>query len=114
MKKSVLVSLVVFLLAASPLMANSDSHLDKIDWEKQLSEAQKNNDYGTCHEVVIAAYLDNNQSVLDRAAAICWPIGKNDPKLGRAWAIMGVETKEDYIIFTGKSLGVTLEPDKQK
>ena len=105
MKKIVLLLLVSFLLVACQLPAKADGHLDKMDWEKQLSEAQKNNDYGKCHEVVIAAYLDKNQTVLDKAAGICWPIGKSDPKLTSAWAIMGVETKEDYIIFTGKSLG---------
>ena len=114
MKKLTLLSVVVLLLAVSQLIANAESHLDKIDWEKQLSEAQKNNDYGTCHDIVIAAYLDNNQSVLNKAADICWPIGKNDPKLISGWAIMGVETKEDYIKFVGKSLGVSHEPDEQK
>jgi len=105
MKKLALLLVVSFLLVASQLMAQSGGHLDKMDWEKQLSEAQKNNDYGSCHDVVLAAYLDKNQTVLDKAAEICWPIGKNDPKLAPAWAIMGVETKEDYITFVGKSLG---------
>ena len=105
MKKLALLLVVSFLLVASQLMAQSESHLGKMDWEKQLSEAQKNNDYGSCHEVVLAAYLDKNQTVLDKAAAICWPIGKNDPQLAPAWGIMGVETKEDYIRFVGKSLG---------
>ena len=114
MKKLALLFVFCVLFAASQLMADSESHLDKIDWEKQLSEAQKNNDYGSCHEVVIAAYLDKNQSVLNRAADICWPIGKNVQKLKPAWAIMGVENKEDYINFVGKSLGVKVEPDEQK
>ena len=105
MKKLTLLLVVVFLLAASQLMANAESHLAKIDWEKQLSEAQTDNDYGKCHEVVIAAYLDKNQTVLDKAADICWPIGKNVQRLKPAWAIMGVESKEDYITFVGKSLG---------
>jgi hypothetical protein len=43
--------------------------------------------------------------VLNKAAAICWPIGKNVEKLKPGWAMMGVETKEDYINFVGKSLG---------
>jgi len=105
MKKFALLFVVSFLVVACQLTANDQNHLDKMDWEKKLSEAQKKNDYGSCHEVVIAAYLDKNQTVLDKAADICWPIGKNDPKLASAWAIMGVESKEDYIIFTGKSLG---------
>jgi hypothetical protein len=105
MKKFVLLLLVVSLLpVACQMKTTADGHLDKMDWEKQLSEAQKNNDYGKCHEVVIAAYLDKNQTVLDKAADICWPIGKKDPRLTSAWAVMGVESKEDYIIFTGKSL----------
>jgi uncharacterized lipoprotein YmbA len=104
MKKFALLFIVSFLLVACQPTANAQNHLDKMNWEKKLSEAQKNNDYGSCHEVVIAAYLDKNQTVLDKAADICWPIGKNDPKLTSAWAIMGVESKEDYIIFTGKSL----------
>ena len=114
MKKFAILLGVSFLLFASQLMANSESHLDKIDWKKQLSEAQKNNDYGSCQEVVIAAYLDNNQSVLNKAADICWPIGKNVQRLKPAWAIMGVENKEDYINFVGKSLGEAKEADKQK
>jgi hypothetical protein len=114
MKKLALLSVVSFLLVASVLMANSQSHLGKIDWEKQLSEAQKNNDYGSCQDVVIAACLDKNLSVLRKAADICWPIGKNDPDLAPGWNHMGVLTKEEYINMVGKSLGVTLEPDKQK
>jgi hypothetical protein len=114
MKKPVLLLVVGCLIFASQQMARAESHLDKLDWEKQLSEAQKNNDYGSCHEVVIAAYLDNNQSVLNKAAEICWPIGKNVQKLKPAWAIMGVESKEDYINFVGKSLGAPNKPDEQK
>ena len=114
MKKLALLFVVGFLLVACQQKANPESHLAKIDWKKQLSEAQKNNDYGTCHEVVIAAYLDKNQSVLNKAAAICWPIGKEVEKLKPGWAMMGVETKEDYIRFVGKSLGSSNEPDKQK
>ena len=114
MKKLALLFAVCFVLASQQLLAGSDSHLGKMDWEKQLSEAQKNNDYGMCHEVVIAAYLDNNQSVLNKAAEICWPIGKNVQKLKPAWAIMGVESKEDYINFVGKSLGAPNKPDEQK
>ena len=105
MKKLALLFVVGFLFAGCQQTGKPESHLDKMDWEKQLSEAQKNNDYGMCHDVVIAAYLDKNQTVLDKAAAICWPIGKNDPQLAPAWGIMGVETKEDYIRFVGKSLG---------
>ncbi len=112
MKKVALLLVVSFLLVASQLVASSENHLAKIDWEKQLSEAQKNNDYGSCQEVVIAAYLDNNQNVLNKAADICWPIGKNVQKLKPAWAIMGVENKEDYINFVGRSLGEVTEPQK--
>jgi len=91
----------------------TETHLDKLDWQKQLAEAQKNNDYGSCQEVVVAAYLDNNKSVLDKAADICWPIGKNDPKIGIDFASMVVTTKEEYIEMVGSSLSVTVEPDKQ-
>jgi hypothetical protein len=114
MKKLALLLVVSFLFVASQLMAESENHLDKMDWEKQLSEAQKNNDYGSCQDVVIAAYLDKNLSVLNKAADICWPIGKNDPDLASAWANMVVTTKEEYIDMLGKSLGLTLEPNKQK
>ena len=114
MKKLALLLVVGFLLVTSQLMANPESHLDKIDWEKQLAEAQKNNDYGSCHEVVIAAYLDNNQSVLNKAADICWPIGKNVQKLRPGWAIMGVETKEDYLDFVGRTLKARAGNDKQE
>lgn len=114
MKKLALLSTVVFLFLASQLVTGAESHLGKIDWEKQLSEAQKNNDYGACHDVVIAAYLDKNLDVLNKAADICWPIGKNVPSLMPGWAIMGVETKEDYINFVGKSLGAKIERDQQK
>ena len=114
MKKLVLLFVVGFLFAACQHTSNTESHLAKMDWEKQLSEAQKNNDYGMCHDVVIAAYLDKNQSVLNMAADICWPIGKDVLELKPGWAIMGVETKEDYITFVGKSLGGANQPDKQK
>lgn len=105
MKKFSLLTVAIFLFVAYQLMAGPEGHLAKIDWQKQLSEAQKNNDYGSCHDVVIAAYLDNNQDVLNKAADICWPIGKNVQSLQPGWAMMGVETKEDYINFVGKSLG---------
>lgn len=81
MKKIALLFAVGFVFAAQPLMAEDGSHLGTMDWEKQLSEAQKTNDYGMCHDVVIAAYRDENESVLNKAAAICWPIGKNVRKL---------------------------------
>ena len=115
MKKLVLLLLVLFALSGcGPGNKKPETHLDKLDWQKQLAEAQKNNDYGSCQDVVIAAYLDKNLSVLDKAADICWPIGKNDPDLASAWANMVVTTREEYIDMVGKSLGVTLEPDKQK
>ena len=115
MKKFVLLLLVVSLLpVACQMKTTADGHLDKMDWEKQLTEAQKNNDYGSCHEVVIAAYLDNNQSVLNKAADICWPIGKNVQKLRPGWAIMGVETKEDYLDFVGRTLKARAGNDKQE
>lgn len=104
MKMLVLFTIVSFLFTASELMANPGSHLAKMDWEKQLAEAKKNNDYGMCHEVVIAAYRDKNESVLDKAAAVCWPIGKNVQELRSGWALMGVETKEDYIHFVGATI----------
>ena len=104
MKKLALLFAVCFVLASQQLLAGSDSHLGKMDWEKQLSEAQKNNDYGMCHEVVIAAYLDKNESVLNKAADICWPIGKNVRKLKPGWALMSVKTKEDYLHFVGATL----------
>ena len=112
MRKLALLLVVCFLFIASQVIAKAESHLDKIDWEKQLSEAQKNNNYESCHEVVIAAYLDNNQNVLDKAADICWPIGKNVPKLKPGWAIMGVESKEDYLYFVGKTLEEKMKADK--
>jgi len=114
MKKLALLFVVSFLFVACQQTANTEGHLDKMDWEKQLSTAQKNNDYGMCHDVVIAAYLDKNQSVLNKAADICWPIGKEVQELKPGWAIMGVETKEDYIRFVGKSLEGMNQPDKQK
>ena len=104
MKKLVLLTVVGFVFAVSELLANPGSHLAEMDWEKQLVEAQKNNDYGMCHEIVIAAYQDKNQSVLEKAAAICWPIGKNIRKLRPGWALMGIETKEDYIRFVGATV----------
>jgi hypothetical protein len=114
MKKFALLFVVSFLFVACQQTTNPESNLDKMDWKKQLSEAQKNNNYGMCHDVVIAAYLDNNQSVLNKAADICWPIGKEVQELKPGWAIMGVETKEDYITFVGKSLGGANQPEEQK
>jgi len=113
MKKPALILVAGFLLVVSQSMANAESHLDKIDWQKQLAEAQKNNDYGSCHDVVIAAYLDKNQDVLNKAADICWPIGKNVPKLKPGWALMGIETKEDYLKFVEKTVGAAAENSKQ-
>ena len=81
-------AVVVFLLVACQHKPKPETHLDKLDWQKQLSEAQKNNDYGMCHEVVIAAYLDKNESVLNKAADICWPIGKNVRKLKPGWQLL--------------------------
>lgn len=104
MKKITLLFTVCFVLAAQQLLAGSGSHLATMDWEKQLAEAQKNNDYGMCHEVVIAAYLDKNESVLHKAADICWPIGKEVQKLKPGWALMSVETVDDYLHFVGATL----------
>jgi len=115
MKKLVLLLVVLFVLSGCDSgNKKPETHLDKLDWQKQLAEAQKNKDYGSCQDVVIAAYLDKNLSVLNKAADICWPIGKKDPNLASAWAIMGVSTKEEYIDMVGKSLSATLEPNKQK
>ena len=112
MKKLVLLLGVLFVFSGCDSgNKKPETHLDKLDWQKQLAEAQKNNDYGSCQDVVIAAYLDKNQSVLNKAADICWPIGKNDPDLTSGWAVMGVSTKEEYIEMVGKSLP---EPHKQK
>ena len=112
MKKLVLLLGVLFVFSGCDSgNKKPETHLDKLDWQKQLAEAQKNNDYGSCQDVVIAAYLDKNQSVLKKAADICWPIGKNDPNLTSGWAVMGVSTKEEYIEMVGKSLP---EPNKQK
>jgi hypothetical protein len=115
MKKFVLLLVVLFVSGGCGSgNKKPETHLDKFDWQKQLVEAQKNKDYGSCQDVVIAAYLDKNLSVVNKAADICWPIGKNDPALASSWANMVVTTKEDYIIMVGKSLGVTLETDKHK
>ncbi|MGW8286976.1 MAG: hypothetical protein ACWGOD_01945 [Desulfobulbales bacterium] len=115
MKKLALLLVVLFVLGGCDSgNKKPETHLDKLDWQKKLVEAQKNKDYGSCQDVVIAAYLDKNLSVVNKAADICWPIGKNDPDLAPAWAHMGVMKKEDYINMVGKSLGVTLEPDKHK
>jgi len=114
MKKIALLAAVGFLLVACQHKANPESHLDKIDWQKQLSVAQKNRDYGSCQDVVIAAYLDRNQSVLFQAADICWPIGKYDSHLASDWANMRLETEEEYLIMVGKALGVTPITFKQK
>jgi hypothetical protein len=105
---------VGILLVACQQKTTPETNLDKIDWQKQLSEAEKNKDYGMCQDVVIAACLDKNMSVLNKAADICWPIGKNDPDLAAGWNHMGVLNKKEYIIMVGKSLGVTLELDKKK
>ncbi|MEJ2365221.1 MAG: hypothetical protein P8017_11190 [Deltaproteobacteria bacterium] len=105
MKKLVLLLLVLSVLSGCDSgNKKTGTHLDKLDWQKQLAEAQKNNDYGSCQDVVIAAYLDKNLSVLNKAADICWPIGKNDPILGKDFANMAVSTKEEYIEMVGKSL----------
>jgi hypothetical protein len=115
MKKLVLLLAVLFVLGGcGPGNKKPETHLDKLDWQKMLSEAQKNKDYGSCQDVVIAACLDKNMTVLNKAADICWPIGKNDPDLAAGWNHMGVITKKQYVIMVGKSLGVTLEPDKLK
>jgi hypothetical protein len=112
-----LVIILAVLFALSGCTSGSkkpENHLDKLDWQKQLAEAQKNNDYGSCQDVVIAAYLDKNLSVLDKAADICWPMAKNDPGVRSAMAFMDVKTKEDYIKLVGATMNKTLGPDKQK
>jgi len=115
MKKFALLAVFVLVLGGCGSgNKKPETYLDKLDWQKMLSEAQRNNNYGSCQDVVIAACLDKNQSVLNKAADICWPIGKNDPNLAPAWAHMGVIKKEDYINMVGKSLGVTFEPNIQK
>ena len=115
MKKLVLLLGVLFVLSGCGSGdKKTETHLDKLDWQKQLSEAQKNNDYGSCQDVVIAAYLDKNQSVLDKAAEVCWPMAKNDPGVKSALDFMHVSTKEGYIDMVGKTLSKTPEPDKQK
>jgi len=115
MKKIALLAAVGFLLAACQHTPKPESHLAKLgDWQKQLTEAQKNRDYGSCQDVVIAAYLDKNRDVLFHAADICWPIGWNDPHLASDWANMRVETEEEYVIMVGKALGVSPITFKQK
>jgi hypothetical protein len=69
---------------------------------------------GPVYRGKVTAYLDKNLPVLNKAADICWPIGKDDPDLSSGWSIMGVSTKEEYINMVGKSLDVTPEPNKQK
>ena len=115
MKKLVLLLLVLSVLSGCDSgNKKTGTHLDKLDWQKQLAEAQKNNDYGSCQDVVIAAYLDKNLSVLNKAADICWPMAKNDPGVKSALDFMDVRTKEGYIDMVGKTLSKTPEPDKQK
>ena len=112
MKKLVLLLGVLFVFSGCDSgNKKPETHLDKLDWQKQLAEAQKNNDYGSCQDVVIAAYLDKNESVLNKAADICWPMAKNDPGVKSALHFMDVTTKEEYIEMVGKSLP---EPHKQK
>ncbi len=77
MKNGFLLFLVAF--AFSGCGTRPETHLGKLDWEKQLAEAQKNNDYGSCQVVVVAAYLDKNQPVLDMAAEVCFPLAKTYP-----------------------------------
>ena len=115
MKKLVLFLVVLFVLGGCDSgNKRPETHLDELDWQKQLAEAQKNNDYGSCQDVVIAAYLDKNMSVLDKAADICWPMAKKDPGVKSAMHFMDVTTKEGYIDMVGKTMSETLEPDKQK
>ena len=115
MKKLVLLLVVLFVSSGcGPGNKKPETHLDKLDWQKQLAEAQKNNDYGSCQDVVIAAYLDKNLSVLNEAADICWPMAKNDPGVKSAMQFMDVTTKEGYIDMVGKTMGETREPNKQK
>ena len=115
MKKLVLSLAVLFALSGCGTGNKiNETHLDKLDWQKQLAEAQKNNDYGSCQDVVVAAYLDKNMSVLDKAADVCWPMSKNDPGVKSAMAFMDVSTKEGYIDLVGKTIVETHEPNKQK
>jgi len=113
MKKLILSLVVLFALSGCGTGNKTNgTHLDKLDWQKQLAEAQKNNDYGSCQDVVVAAYLDKNLSVLDKAADICWPMAKNDPGVESALSFMDVTTKEGYIDMVGTTMGETLEPNK--
>jgi|GEM_PF-5730229 len=115
MKKLALLLVVLFVLSGCGSgNKKTETHLDKLDWQKQLAEAQKNNNYGGCQDVVIAAYLDKNLSVLNKAADICWPMAKNDPGVKSALAFMDVTTKEEYIDMVGKTMNKTLESSKQK
>jgi len=116
MKKLVLLLLVPFVLTGcGPGNKKAETHLGKLgDWQKQLTEAQKNNDYGSCQDVVVAAYLDKNKNVLDKAADICWPMSKNDPGVKSALAFMDVTTKEGYINLVGQTIVETSAPDKEK
>jgi len=115
MKKFVLL-LVVLLVSGGCSSGNKkvETHLGKLDWQKQLAEAQKNNDYGRCQDVVVAAYLDKNMSVLDKAADICWPMAKNDPGVKSAMSFMDVQTKQGYIKLVGITMGKQLESGDQK
>jgi len=115
MKKLVLLPVVLFVLSGcGPGSKKPETHLDKLDWQKQLAEAQKNNDYGSCQDVVIAAYLDKNMSVLNEAADICYPMAKKDPGVKSALEFMDVKTKEGYIDMVGKTMGETVLPNKEK
>ena len=99
MKKLVLLLIVTPLFIVSSVIANPESYLGKFDWEEQLSEAQKTNTFEPCQQVVVAAYLDKNEKVFNKAVDVCWPIGKNAPGYKIHWDYLGVQTKEDYIKF---------------
>ena len=79
MKILALLLVVASYFIASPVIANPESYLGKFNWEKQLSEAQKTNSFETCQHVVVAAQLDKNEKVFNKAVDVCWPIGKKAP-----------------------------------
>ena len=102
--KSLTLLLVAFsLFVAFPVIANPESYLGKFNWKKQLSEAQKTNSFEACQQVVVAAYLDKNEKVFNKAVNVCWPIGKKAPEYKIHWDYLGVQTKEDYIKFVEMS-----------
>jgi hypothetical protein len=89
------------LLVASQRIANSESHLDKINWEKQLSESQRNIDYGSCHDVVIAAYLGKKKVFWIRLPISAGPLGKC-PKIDAGLGYYGCRKQRKLYKFCRK------------